>query len=945
MEDATGTVVRAYEESLARSPRPASEDRYRRQWRWDKVTWGTHCVDCYPGGCPMRVYVRDGKVVREEQAGTFPAIEPGVPDMGPLGCQKGACWSQTLNAPDRVLYPLRRAGERGEGLWERVTWDQALTDVADSMLDAIQESGPESIVQVAGAEANPWNIAALGRLFGMMGALTTDVNAEINDFSPGIYLTFGKFNICNSLDDWFHTELFLIFQCNPVYTVMSAFHYFVEARYNGAELVIFAPDCSPSTMLMDRHLPVRTGTDAAWALAMCKVVIDEGLYNAPFVKEQTDLPFLVRTDTQRFLREADLVEGGSDEQFYLWDGPLGHAVAAPRGTLDLGDVDPALDGRYEVTLADGSRVTVTPLFALLREHLKQYDPESASRICGVHADEIRRLARKVASKRTHALAGGTSLKYFHGDLMVRSVILLLGLTGNWGKKGTGIGCWSVGMFDGLFLLRDKGEAGPESTRQILAMRRAAMDMLAEEDPTSTEEMRSIEMVRRMVLGGVTPPAFFWYRHCGYRDNWNRREWGEPTMRRPFDAYMQEALERGWWNNVPLTPEDVPPRVLVQAGGNMLRRVRGGQNMLLRHLWPKARMIVTMDWRMSTTVLHSDVVLPVTNCYESPRFHIPTPHMLSLIYSDRAVDAAGEAKSEWEISRLLAEKLAERARARGMGEYANRSGVVCDPRDLHRRFTLDEKLITDEDACEEMLRDTVIVGTIPEGTDLGAMKEKGFLRFTDWGISPFALNQASDLEPDETHASCRWHTEKKLPYPTLTRRAQFYIDHEWFLEAGEGLPVHKENPKMGGDHPFVLTSGHNRWSIHSMHTSNPLLLRTHRGRPQADINTDDARAHGINDGDEIRVWNDMGEFFVSAKVAPGVRPGQVIVYNGWEPYMFRGWRGPMDIEPGLVKWLHLAGGYGHLRYWPLQWQPTPVDRAVRVNIERTAAAQVSAPAGG
>jgi DMSO reductase family type II enzyme molybdopterin subunit len=934
MEDATRTVVRAYDESLGRSPRPATEARYRSQWRWDKVTWGTHCVDCYPGGCPMRVYVRDGQIVREEQAGTFPTIEPGVPDMGPLGCQKGACWSQTLNGPDRVRYPLRRVGERGEGRWERVTWDQALTDVADAMLDAIQESGPEAIVQLAGAEANPWNICALGRLFGMLGALTTDVNAEINDFSPGIYLTFGKFNICNSLDDWFHTELFLIFQCNPVYTVMSAFHYFVEARYNGGEVVIFAPDCSPSSMFADRHLPVRTGTDAAWALSMCKVVIDEGLYNAPFVKEQTDLPFLVRTDTQRFLREADLVAGGSAEQFYFWNARSGQAVAAPRGTLDLGGVDPALDGRYDVTLAGGERVTVTPLFALLREHLQQYDPESAARICGVHPDEIRRLARKVACKRTHALAGGTSLKYFHGDLMVRSVILLLGLTGNWGKKGTGIGCWSVGMFDGLFLLRDKAEAGPEHTRQILGMRQAAMDMLATEDPTSTEEIRSIELTCRTIgLGGITPPAFFWYRHCGYRENWNRREWNEPTMQRPFDAYMQEAIERGWWDNVALPPADVPPRVLLQAGGNTLRRVRGGQNMLLRHLWPQARMVVTMDWRMCTTALHSDIVLPVTNAYESPRFHIPTPHMLSLIYSDRAVEAAGEAKSEWEISRLLAEKLTHRAQARGMGEYTNRRGVTCDLRDLAHRFTLQGALITDEDACEEMLRDTVIVGTIPEGTDLSAMKQKGYLRFSAWGISPFALNQASDLRPDETHASCRWHTEKKLPYPTLTRRAQFYIDHEWFLEAGEGLPVHKENPKMGGDHPFVLTSGHNRWSIHSMHTSNPLLLRTHRGRPHAVINTDDARSHGITDGDDIRVWNDMGEFFVPAKVAPGVRPGQVIVYNGWEPYMFRGWRGPMDLEPGLVKWLHLAGGYGHLRYWPLEWQPTPVDRAVRVNIER------------
>ncbi|KKK89440.1 hypothetical protein LCGC14_2733090, partial [marine sediment metagenome] len=65
----------------------------------------------------------------------------------------------------------------------------------------------------------------------------------------------------------------------------------------------------------------------------------------------------------------------------------------------------------------------------------------------------------------------------------------------------------------------------------------------------------------------------------------------------------------------------------------------------------------------------------------------------------------------------------------------------------------------------------------------------------------------------------------------------------------------------------------------------------------------------------------------------VRPGQVIVYNGWEPYQFRGWTGPMDTEPGMVKWLHLAGGYGHLRYWPMQWQPVPFDRGIKVAVAK------------
>jgi DMSO reductase family type II enzyme molybdopterin subunit len=939
MEKDTEAIVRSYEEASSQQPASASEERYRDRWRWDKVTWGTHCVDCYPGNCPMRVYVRDGKVVREEQAGNFPAVEAGVPDMNPLGCQKGVCWGQHLDAPDRLLHPLRRAGARGEGKWEEISWDEAMDAIADSMLDSIAEGKPEGIVQLQGPEANPWNGVGLSRLISRVGGLNTDVNAEINDFSPGIYLSFGKFNLCSSLDDAFHSELIMVVQANPVYTVIASYHYQVEARYNGGESVIFAPDCSPSTMLVDRHLPVKPASDAAWALGMCKVIIDEGLVHEDFVKEQTDLPFLVRTDTGRYLRACDLDPEGSEEQFYLYDTKRGSVVEAQRATLELGGVDPALDGEYPVTLENGSQIMVTPVMELLREHLEQYTPELAQEICGVNADEIRKMARKVAAKRTYIWAGGTSLKYYHSDLMVRSMILLLGLTSNWGRKGTGIGCWSVGMFDGLFLLTQKQEAGPAATRQFLAGRDSIIQAIRDEDPTRSEEMCAIEMTRRMASGaGMIPPAFLWYRHAGYDENWNRADWADPTMPRPFSEYMREAVNKGWWQNVDSPRPDTPPRVLFQAGGNTLRRVRGGQNMLLRKLWPNARTIVTLDWRMCTTALQSDFVLPVTNAYEAPRFHIPSPHMLTLIYSDRAVKAAGESKTEWEISLMLAAALEQKAGERGIGEYQDERGNLRSLIDFYKTFTLGGNIITEEDAAEEMLRDTVISGTIPEGTDLAAMKEQGYLRFKEWGISPFAINQQSELKPDETHAHSRNHTEGKIPYPTLARRVQFYIDHDWFIEAGEELPRHKDNPKMGGDHPFVMTSGHNRWSIHSMNISNPLLLHTHRGRPHAVIHESDAAAKGIKDEDEVRVFNDMGEFYVPAKVTPNAQPGQVIVYNGWEPYQFPGWRGPMDLEPGLVKWLHLAGGYGHLHYWTLQWQPTPIDRGVRIDIERARVAR-------
>ena len=89
------------------------EDVYRQNWTWDKLTWSTHCVDCYPGSCLWRTYVKDGIIWREEQAGTYPQIEERVPDMNPRGCQKGGTFSQVVYAPERLRYPLRRVGERG----------------------------------------------------------------------------------------------------------------------------------------------------------------------------------------------------------------------------------------------------------------------------------------------------------------------------------------------------------------------------------------------------------------------------------------------------------------------------------------------------------------------------------------------------------------------------------------------------------------------------------------------------------------------------------------------------------------------------------------------------------------------------------------------------------------------------------------------------------------
>ncbi len=923
-------------------------DLYRKRWEWDAVYWGTHCVDCYPGNCPMRVYVKDGIVWREEQAGTFGTIEPGVPDFNPMGCQKGASWSQSLYGPDRLLYPLKRVGERGEGKWNRVSWDDALGDIADSMIDAIQENGPQTICHEGTPEMA--TVAPTGKFFSTIGGHGLDLNGSINDFSIGLYETFGKFSPVSSADDWFNSEIILIWNMNPIYTRIPFYHFIQEARYNGAEVFNISPDVNPSHLHADYQVPINGGSDPAFGLSLVQVMMAENIAHWTFLREQTDLGFLVRLDNQRYLRQPDVEGKGREDQMYQWD-PASGLKLADRGHMFLKGVEIAFDGVFDVKLADGSTVQVTPSCALLRAHLDaNFTPEKQQAITGVHPDVIRMLARKIAAKKTNIMLGYNASKFYHGDLIERSMALVLAASGNWGRKGTGIRCWAAGMHDGQFIATGKPGPGAANTEIILSSRDAALAAIKATDPTMTTEI-AVRMLGQMQQkmqgrnlrmgdgesagsgGTSSPPAFWWYWQAGYDKRWNNKDWGDESMARTFDEYFEEALAKGWWDGMDRPRPEAAPRVLIECGGNMLRRTRGGKTALLPTLWPKLKMIVTIDFRISQTALYADYVLPAAQHYEKVGFHIPTPHLMNLTFSDKAAEPAGEARNEWDIYNALLEKLAERAAARGLTEYTDTAGGKRRYADLARIYSMDGFLLDEDRLADEQIRDSALAGTLPMGTNLRTLRQKGFVRFIDWGLSPMAVAQASQILPNETHTPFRDHTERGDPFPTYARRAQFYIDHPWFLEAKEELPTHKPNPKMGGNYPLGITSGHNRWSIHAMNQANKVILGTHRGEPNVIVNPDDAAARGVKDDDLIRIFNDVSSFTSRAKVAPNVRPGQIISYNGWDGFQYTDWSGENEVEPGMVKWIGFAGGYGHLQHLGTEWQPVPTSRWSRCDFEK------------
>ncbi|HRX90431.1 MAG TPA: molybdopterin-dependent oxidoreductase, partial [Steroidobacteraceae bacterium] len=125
------------------------EDVMRRKWTWDRVVRGSRGINC-AGHCAFNVYVKNGVVWREEQQGEYGATDDDTPDWGPRGCQKGVRHSKYMYGKQRVLYPMKRVGERGEGKWQRISWEQAANEIADKFLEHATQSGPDSITFATG---------------------------------------------------------------------------------------------------------------------------------------------------------------------------------------------------------------------------------------------------------------------------------------------------------------------------------------------------------------------------------------------------------------------------------------------------------------------------------------------------------------------------------------------------------------------------------------------------------------------------------------------------------------------------------------------------------------------------------------------------------------------------------------------------------------------------
>ena len=337
--------------------------------------------------------------------------------------------------------------ERGAGEWERVSWDEAIQEIASHMQAAIDQYGGSSIVFDA-ASGNYGYVNGIYGLFPRLSACIGGVKtAACYDYAAGHgidrVLGTGDWRYCNEPNSVMDASMVVVWGTNPVFTHPHSWRWIQWAKENGTKVITIDPIKSATAHRSDEFIRVNPGHDGYLALAMCAHIVKEDLVDWDFIKTKSDAPFLVRKDTGLFLRKSDYEEVPVDpetkkpvDDFYVWD---------------LATEDIALYGEAQEPAFEGSFVTkdgieVETALTLLLRQLKDYSVTEASRLTGLEEGFIEDFAERFASERAVSVNITYGLDhYMNGYLNTWSIAILMALTGNLMKKGAG--------FTGVFTTR------------------------------------------------------------------------------------------------------------------------------------------------------------------------------------------------------------------------------------------------------------------------------------------------------------------------------------------------------------------------------------------------------------------------------------------------------------------------------------------------------------
>lgn len=823
------------------------EQSYRDQYRVDEsFTWV--CAPNDTHNCRMRAFVRNGVVIRSEQA-----YEGGVcrdlygntdtVHWNPRGCAKGFTQQRRVYGPYRLRTPLIRKGwkqwaddgfpslsdqpalrdkykfnSRGTDTFVTATWEEAYRYQARAILaiartysgaegtQRLQKDGYEHEMIEALHEAGTRTMKLRGGmgLLGVMGkyglyrwsnmlALVDQRVRNVEpaaalggrlwsnytwhgDQAPGHPFVHGLQAADCDFNDMRHAKLHIQCGKNLVENKMPDSHWFIEMMERGGRIVVITPEYSPPATKADYWIQVRPGcTDTALFLAITRLMIDRKWYNEKFIRSYTDFPLLVRKDTLKRLRAADVVpnyqphlspDGPSFQDqhltpeqyaligdFCVYDEKLSAICPLTRDQLgprmESAGIAPALSYSGRVRLVSGEEVEVITLWDAYVHHLRDYDLETVAQITGANPALIERLAKDIwdTTQAGHSVAihvGEGINHWFHATLCNRAQYLPIMLTGQLGKPGAGCYTWAGNYKAALF------QSTPESGPGFLGW--IAEDPFAPNlDPQADGKVIKVNKTTK-----DEEPAY-----------WNHGD-------RPLIVETPKYGRRCFTGQ---THMPTPTKFLWFANVNLFNNAKHAYDMFFV-VNPKIDCIIAQDVEMTSSCEYADLVLPANTWMEYETYEITAscsnPYLqlwkggIRPLYSTR---------DDVHILAEAAEALSLEAKDPRIADYWR--FILADKANGVKVYM--QRLLDASSTTRGYKVDDILAGKYG---DAGV----ALMLFRTYPRIPFYENMNDNL-----------------PFWTDTGRLNAYCDLPEAIQHGENFIVHREGPEATPYLPNVIVS--------------------------------------------------------------------------------------------------------------------------------------------
>jgi nitrate reductase alpha subunit len=588
------------------------------------------------------------------------------------------------------------------------------------------------------------------------------------DQAPGHPWVHGLQTSDCDFNDLRFSKLIIMDGKNLVENKMTDSHWFIECMERGAKVVVIAPEYGPPSSKADYWIPIRPQTDAALWLGITRLMIERGQYDLDFVRGYTDFPLLVRKDTLRRLRpadifpnyESDLSENGPSMKrqhftrdqhvklgdYVVWDANSRSLKAITRD--DVGKrlakkgIQPALDTELTVTTLEGRKIEVATLWSLYRVHLKDYDLDSVCEMTQAPRHLLEQLATDIATMKPVAIHQGEGINHwFHATEMNRAAYLPLMLTGNIGIPGGGCQTWAGNYKAALF--QGSSWTGPGFKGWV------------GEDPFFPKldpEAHGREIKTRITFKDEEPAY-----------------WDHGDM-----PLVVTTPKYGRKNFTGKTHMPTPTKSLVFNNVNLINNSKWAYG-VIKNVNPKVELIVSVDIQMTASVEYADFGLPANSWTEFEGLEVTASCSNPFLQIWKGgIPPVFDSKDDLAIIAGIARKLA---------------AVTGDNRFLdYFKFELDGK----RDVYIQRLLDTCTTTAGYQLKDIMAGKYGpsggALMLFRTYPRVPFW----EQIHEDE-------------PFLTDTGRMHAYSDVPEAIEYGENFIVHREGPEATPYLPNVIVS--------------------------------------------------------------------------------------------------------------------------------------------